>query len=292
MEHGKLIGVASRDSVDDVKAKVEFVCVFEANGRRSAFFVLLDIHKVVPDAVAVVDGLLDFFFLDDLCLGELGDRLACRVKNDRVEDAVASAHCYHAVGRAAVVVDAVAGAQDLAVLADLHLEASVDDDIDLLPVVLGQVDGTVLRGFVIHTAHVKGLCDPVLERVCQVVVGHAVCAGYLLSVARTCQRVGAKVGAVALEDIRHGYFKCVGAPVDECEVQVPKARFAFQIFFDRDIGHLCHVLGSEIFQFSQNPDSSGDLLNFVIQFLYHFFPAFRIDIIVTVPRTLRNEKAV
>ena len=230
MQHRQLLGIAPRQFVDQVEGEIEALDILEADGNGRPAVIFLHVDVVAPDAVGVVADKAGRLVLDQLRVLELRDRLAGRVEDDGVEDAVPAAHSDHPVRRAAVVIDAVTGAEDLAVLADLHLEASLHDDVALLPVVLGQVDRAVLRLLVVDAAHIERLRDPVLEGIGQVVVGHAVRAGDLLAAAGPGQRVGAQVRAVPLEDIRDGYLERQCAPVNEGKVQIVPAFFAVQIF--------------------------------------------------------------
>ena len=207
MEHRKLLGIPGCQSIHQIESEIETVRVLELDGNRCPFFIFFHVNEIMPDPFAVIDGHRRLFFLDDRLLRKLRDRFSGRIQDDRVKDAVLPAHCDHAVRRAAVIINTVPGSQDLAVLADLYLQASLQYDIALLTVMLGQVDRTVLRGFVINAAHIQRLCDPVLERVGQVVIGHAMRTGDLLPSAGPGQGIGPKVRTVAFQDIRDGYLQ-------------------------------------------------------------------------------------
>ena len=102
----------------------------------------------------------------------------------------------------------------------LATDVSVDDYVALLSGVAGKLSLSVLSRFIVYAAHVKRLRYPVLEGVGQVVVGHSVGLGDLLTSAGARHGVLAQVGAVSLDDVSYVYVESVCASVNKCEVKV------------------------------------------------------------------------
>ena len=69
--------------------------------------------------------------------GALLERLVAGVEHDGVKVAVLAVGGQQAVGRGGVIVDRVAGAEDLGVIAQLDLQMAADDDVQLLAFVCG-----------------------------------------------------------------------------------------------------------------------------------------------------------
>ena len=139
----------------------------------------------------------------------------CVAQDDGIEGAVLTVHGNHAVGDGGVVVNGIAGMQDLGVGADADLHVAPDDDVALLALMGHQLDILVLGfGPVLHL-HVKRQCDPVAEVSSQVVADHVV--GFLnpLAFALSGQVVGAELGAFAFQQIRHIHPEDQGAAVKE-----------------------------------------------------------------------------
>ena len=137
VEHCELVGVFIRYLVNYIKAEVEGVCVLEFYALEPAVLILMR---------------LDEFLAQQLLRALGGDyRAAYRLllyivagENDGAEVAVLAVNGYHSVRGGAVVIDAVALAEDLGVLAYLHLQLALEYQVEFLAAVLGQVDGGVL----------------------------------------------------------------------------------------------------------------------------------------------------
>ena len=114
--------------------------VFEGDGNGSAVFILDGVDEALIDAVLGVADVLHLGSADSFCGLELGNRFAGRIENDGVEAAVPAAYGSFAVGLARVKIDAVARAENLAVAADLNLKLTVDDDVDFLTGVRGELN--------------------------------------------------------------------------------------------------------------------------------------------------------
>ena len=196
---------------------------------------------------------------------QLRDRLPRGVEHDGVEIAVLFFDGDHAVGRRAVVVDAVPGAQHLLVMPDLHHQVAGDHDVALLPGVARQLDIPVLGFLAVGAVHIERLRDAVQERRCQVVVLHPVGLVDSLALAGSRHGVGTERGADALDDVGDVYAERQGAAIDKGEVEVLFPSFARQILFDGDAGLLRHLCRSESCDLSELPDTERHFPDLEIQ---------------------------
>ena len=138
MNHRKLLRVLAGDAVNDVKCKVEFVGIDEIDVLKTALLVLVAADEFVADEAA-------------LC-GVAGHKrvrnfLLCsrRVRKDNSEERnVLLVDGNHTVRRRALVENAVALAENLHMVADLHLHATLEHEVELLAGVRRRVDRLLL----------------------------------------------------------------------------------------------------------------------------------------------------
>ena len=269
VEHSQLLGILLGQGVHQIEGKVELVGVLELDGGRRAQSVLGDVDEFAPDAVAIVSLIAGGDLLlgggDGLRGGQLGDGLTRGIEDDGVEHAVLTAHGDHTVRGVGVVVDGVACAQHLGMLAHLHHELTLNDDIQLLSRVGGQLDILVLGLLGVGGAHEQGLCDTVLEGVGHVVVHHAVSLGDLLSRSCAGDGVGLQLGAVALDDLGDVDVERQGATVDEGEVEVALAALTADVLLGGDTRLGGHLRGLQALDLAEGADTPRHLLDLEIQ---------------------------
>ena len=199
MEHGQFLRLLPTQRVHDIESEVEFLLALEGDLLQQAVF-----HSAV-DEVAVNAPL----FIRCLHLGvggrHSGSLLALTGsgvrQNDGIEGAILTADGDHAVGRGGIVVDGVAGVEDLTMAADLDLHVAPDDDIALLTLVGHQFDIFIFRAFPVLDLHVQRQGDTVAEAGGQIVAHHVVRFLDALAFAFAGQGVGAKLGAAAFQQI-------------------------------------------------------------------------------------------
>ncbi len=105
-------------------------------------------------------------------------------------------------------------------IADLYHQLSLDNDIDLLTVMGGQLHGLTLRLGIVFTLDIQGLRDTVLERVGEVIIGHAVRLRDLLTESATGHGVGFEVRGDTLDDLGDIDVQRLRDAVDEREVEI------------------------------------------------------------------------
>ena len=272
MKHCQLAGLSVRKSVHKVEGKVEMLGVLKGDGGGMTGFGLLYVDVIVPDALLGILFCHQLGVLDLLGGHQFGNGLAGRVENDGVEGAILAAGCDHTVGCFTVVIDAVAGAENLAVLADLNHELSFDNDITFLTRVGGQLNVLVRGVFVVVDLNEQGFGNTVSEIVCHIVVGHAVCAGDLLRRAAAGHGIGAQLGAVSLNDIGYVDLESHGTAIDKGKVEVASAFLAVTVLLCGYVGFFRHFRNGVAFDLAQLTDASSHFLNFVIKTgdLFHF----------------------
>ena len=263
VEHGQLLRLAAGQLVDHVEGEVELLLVLEGDGLDGAAAVLRGEDEVLVDAAlgVLLPGGIGGRGLVGLGLG----RRAQGVQHDGVEGTVLAVDGDHAVGRGAVVVNAVALVENLAVLTDLNLHVAPDDEVALLAVVGGQLDVLVLRAGAVAKLHVEGQGDAVLEAGGQVVAGHVVGFLDLLAVAGPRQRVGAELGAVALDQVGDVDAEAQGAAVEKGDVQLPLAALTEAVFLLGDAGAAGHFSGGQAGDLPQLADTARHLANLVFE---------------------------
>ena len=106
-------------------------------------------------------------------------------------------------------------------LSDLYKETSIYDDIKLLTIMACKLYIPVLSFRVIDTLDIQRLCNPVLEGICKIEVGHAMSIGNFLPLSCTCDGEGFEGWAVTFDDIGNIDTQSKSTAIDESEVQVP-----------------------------------------------------------------------
>ena len=161
---------------------------------------------------------------------QVGNRLPCRVQNDRVKKAIRPLGRNHAVGRRTVIIDAVARAEDLDMFTDLHFERAADDDVTLLPDVGREFNIVVLRLLGINRADKQRFGDAILKSGGKIVIDHAVRLFDLLPLSAARDRIGRKAGSRPLDNIRDVDAERLCATVEKREVQILPPRLAGDVF--------------------------------------------------------------
>ena len=149
--------------------------------------------------------------------------------------------------------------------ADLDFQGSLDDDVDLLPLVGGELDVPPLGPGGVLRHDVEGLGNAVLEAARQRMVGHAV--GFFDDLPLTAPGDGVpdQRGGFALDDVRHVDAEGEGAAVDEREGEVLLPAFAALVFLRGDVGLRRHFLGRISFDGAQFPDPGRHLADLEFQ---------------------------
>ena len=129
-----------------------------------------------------------------------GGRIA---QNDGIEGAVLAVHGYHTVGLGRIVVNGVAGVQDLRMVADLDLQVTTDHDVALLALVGDQLNGLIFRAGTVLGLHIKRQRDTVAEVCRQVEAQHIVGLFDPLAFSLTGQGIGTQLGAAAFQQVAH-----------------------------------------------------------------------------------------
>ena len=273
VEQGELVGRFIGNGVDDIVGEVEFVGVFEFYLGRRAVIVLGNVDEFSIDPVLAVS--VSGLRREPLRLLKLGYRLARGVQDYGVKQAVAAVDGYHSVGSAAVVINAVAGAEHRLVLADLHHQLALDYQVAFLTCVGGELDITVLRLLAVNAANEQRLGYPVFEGSREVIIGHAVSLLYLLPLSAAGEDIGFQLRAVTLDNVGNVNAEGEGAAVNECKRQVAAARFAGYVFLLGDVGLLRHLCGRERLDLAQLLDASRHFFDLVIKsrdFLHYNCP--------------------
>ena len=262
MQEGQLVGVLLGDGVHHVEGEIEGVVVLVFDALEGAVLVLRGDDEVFIHA-AVGVGLA--LAAEGRGLAALMGDILRGVENHGVEFAVFPAHGNHAMGRAGIVIDGVAGPQDLAVGAHLNLEVPADDQVEFLALVGGQRDILALGGFVVFRQGVQRVGDAVFEGGSHVVIGHAVGLLNALAFPRPGQVKGAQGGAAALDQIGDVHAEGQGAAIEEGEVQVVLARLAGQVFGGGNAGLFRHLGRAEALHQAQLADTRRHFLDRQIQ---------------------------
>ena len=200
-------------SSSNVEGKVELLGVVEGNFREQTVLVST-VDEFAVDAVLLIR-----------CL-PLGIRHCHRgggftltgggvAQDDGIEGAVFTADGDHAVGGGGIVVNGIAGVEDLRAAADLNFQMAADDDVTFLTLVGDQLDILVFRTLTVFGLHIKRKGDTVAEVCGQVVADHMV--GFLDALAFTLagQVVGAQLGAAAFQQVTHVNAEAQGTAVQE-----------------------------------------------------------------------------
>ena len=272
VQHGQLLRLALGDAVHDVKGKVELLLILKGHGLEHAVFILHRVDELVVDPP--VARLLPLLLPDNADGGGVIPSVGGGVQHQGVKDAVLSAYGDHAVGGAGIIVDAVPGAQNLAVLAHLDLQVAADHDVAFLALVGGEGDVPALRVGVVLTVDVQRLRDFVLKGGGQAVIGHAVGLFDLLTLALAGDGVASQLGAGTLDDVGDIHVEGQGTAVDKGEGQVMKACLTGVVFLQGYVGEYRHLLGGEAHDLPQLTDTACHLMELEIQpgshLLFHY----------------------
>ncbi len=271
MQHGELVGRFLRDCVHDVERKIELVRVREANAGKLSLRILARVDKAIGNEVL---GLSRFH---DARVQFRSVLRAFARQNDRNKQALFAADGEHAVGSCAVVVDAVAFVQHFDVLADLHLERAAEHEVELLAVVRGQVDGTVLLRFRIVVPHPVRLGDLVAEHRSEAVDFNAFLLGGGLALAFPRHRVGREARAVAFQQIGNADAERERALMDKRKRKIRSARFIRRVLGNGNVGFFRHLLAGKAGDFPHFANPVRNLQELRVQFyrfhIYRFHSA-------------------
>ena len=169
------------------------------------------------------------------------------------------------MGLGGVVIDAVAGAQNLPVRSDLHLELTGNNDIAFLALVAGQFNVLILRLLGIGGVYVQRLGDSVFELRGEVIVHHAVRLLYPLPHAVSGHGVAGKTGARTLDNIGNVNIQNQRPAVNKGEVQIRLACLAKSVFLNRNARLFGHALFGNALDFTKLLNASGHLLKLEFQ---------------------------
>ena len=265
VDHGQLVRLAAGQRVHHVEGKVEARRVMEAQLARRTALVFLDGDKLLPYARLV--GLL--LLCRHGCAGDGGDLgahglvilpcLLCVARDDHgAEQAVLAADGDHTVGLGAVVVDAVAGAEDLRVRSDLHLEHTGEHQVELVTGVGGQVDGLGLQILGIGIQHAVWLDELAAEHGGKAGDLDALLAGGQLALAGARDGIAGQAGGGAFQDLGHFHAEGQRALVQEGEGQILCAALQRAVFLGRQVGVCGHLLDGEAGDVPQLADALGN----------------------------------
>ena len=180
------------------------------------------------------------------------------------------------MGRTAVIVNGIAGVQYGDMLSDLDLQLSLNHDVQLLPLMGGQLDILMLRFRAVFGMHIQRFRDPVPEGSRQVVVHHVV--GFLdaLPLPPPGDGKGVQVGPGALDDFADVHAEGQRAPVQESEVQIAPPQLAVNVLLLGYAGLHGHLGDGVVFNLPQFPDPVRHFLNLEVQAcgLLHGFASF------------------
>ena len=263
VHHRQLVRLLPAQPVDDVEGEVEALGVLEGDLLQIAAAVLGNADEVFPDAVLAGDAA----GRDDR--GKLGHDggLVAGVEHDGVKVAVLAVGGQQAVGRGGVIVDRVAGAEDLGVIAQLDLQMAADDDVQLLAFVCGCLHRMELSVGVEYAVDEQRLGHTSAEFVRQSVIGHAVGVVDDAALPGAGEDVAAQTRRHALDKLAHVYGEDLGYRVQEAEVQLFPARLVVDIVV---LGHAQpagHVRFGEAFDLAQFADTVDDFVDLVLKFV-------------------------
>ena len=264
MQHGQLVGLALGNRVHNVVGEVECFRILEGDFLRRTPVVQLDVHIAAIDAF--IGRLIGHGSIgQDRRAGQLGHRLAGGVQHDGVEQTVLPADGDHAVGRGGIVIGGVARLQYHRVLAHLHLQLALDDDVALLSLVGGQLDVAVLRARAVHGVDIQRLGDAVPEGGRHVLITHPVRLSDGLPHAPPRDGHGGQIRAGALNDVGHVHIERQRAAIDKGEVQVAFPLLADGVFRLADVGLARHFGDGKVFDFAQLADAARHFVDLEIQ---------------------------
>ena len=197
MEHCKFVRLFTAKSIDNVISKVEMFFVFKADFGAKTVLVFFGGDEFVINTLGIVGTVGS---VGHNC-GFMSGSLFLRGKNDRIENAVASANSNHSVRSRAVEIDTVAFVKNFGVFADLDLKASFDDKVKFLTFMGSKSDGAVFGFLAVFIYNKKRLGNSVTEIGSHVVINHAVCLFDFLSLSCAGNGISAKLRALSFNNI-------------------------------------------------------------------------------------------
>ena len=264
MEHGKLFGLLFGDGVNRVKGEV--------------IAVLVDKINLFENAVFVLDRLYEFFADIGLSGGAAGNEgvphhrlgVVLSGQNNRQKEHVVSVDGNHSVRSGAVIIDAVSLIQVFHIVADLNFHFSLENQVEFLTGMFGQMDGLVLKLLSVIIAHPVGLGYLLAEKGSEVLYIDAVLLCGFLSLALAGDGVGRKVGALSLEKVGNADTEGKRAFVNKGKGKVKLSGLILNIIFGRDLGFLSHLFNSQPDDFTHFVNSAGDLQQLFGVYICHF----------------------
>ena len=256
MEHSELVGGIVRDGVDTVESEVELILVAEGYGLEVAVLVLDSAYELLGD-----EGLRGDMGAHKLVVDLFGHLLAGQDDGDEL--AVGAVHGDHAVRRGRIVVDAVAGAEDFGIVADLDLHLAGQNEVELLAVVLCEMDGLVLQTLVIVILTEIRLGDLVLEHGSDVDYGDALFLCGLAAAAAAGNGIRTELGGFALEDIGDPEAEGQSALMYECKRKIGAAFLIGAVFVRSDLGlfgHFLHGIAGDLAHFAYTGGNLHELI--------------------------------
>ena len=272
MHESSFVRILVGNGVHHVEGEVEVLGILVGQAQQRAGLVLHGGDVILPDALLAV--LLPLGSDGRRQLGAGVGDIIRRIEDDGVELAVLAAHRQQTVGRVGVVVDRVAGAEDLIMGTDLHLQVALEHQVELLALVGRQGDLLPLGSLIVFGLDVQRLGDTVLVGRGHVVVGHAVGLLDALTVACTGQVVGGQRRAGALDQVGHVNAQHLRAAVQEREVQIALAALTGQVIRHGHAGLQRHLRRCEALDLAQLLYSVGHFHDRQIKAGDHFFHLF------------------
>ena len=258
MKHGQGFGLLCGQSVHHVEGKIEGIQVLEGNGLQGPCFVLhrlgeLFINEMLVGGQAIgLDGfhhLMLFHFLAGQDHGQ--------------EHAVRAFGGDHAVGGGGIVINGIALAQQLHIMAHLHLQRAGQDIVKFLAGVGGGVDGLVLQFGIEGVAHEIRLRNLLAEHGGQVADINALLLGRHLRRTLAGDGVGGQLSAAALHQVDHIHLEGEGALVQEGKGQVLPRVFVIQVLGFRYVRHPGHFRRRVAADFPQLADTGRHLAHLI-----------------------------
>ena len=195
MDHGECVRLLASERVHHVECKVEAVLVHEVDLRQKPVFVRFRLDEILDhEAFRLRNG--DVAGMDRVVAARLAGH------DHGEEHAVRAAYGDHAVRGGTVVEDAVTFLEHLGMRADLHLQASLQNEVKLLTGVLRAVDRRGLERLGILVADPVRLGELAAEHRREIGDLDAVLVRGLHRLSLARDRVGGQIGAVSFENIR------------------------------------------------------------------------------------------
>ena len=232
---------------------------------RRPLLVLVGIDKFIADQVRIL-GLFR--------LGQDVIRLlrGAALHDEGQEETVLAVDGDHAVGRGALVEDAVALVQDLGMIAHLDLQRTLDDQVKFLPGVGRGVDGLMLLGLGVFIGNPVGRAQLLAEHRRQILDHDAVLLRRDGALAAPGDGIAGELRAVALKQVSQLNAEGQSALMNKGKGQVARALFILQVYIHRHVRPLGHLGAGVADNLSHLPDPAGKLVQFIVDCcLVHVF---------------------